>query len=153
MCLDLTKDSKRLTRNLKEKKEPVIAYKILDSDMTSGYKHFQWKVGLNISDRKLTRLTKEELEDSEISKGFHLALDKPEKCPHQCRSAPQSLYQCQYRDHYLCLSRYQYQCLDQRTKIFKCKIDPKDIVSTGIWEGIPSLFATKVTLLGEVEYD
>jgi len=138
MCLTITKDSERLTQNLKEKKEPITAYKVLSPDIKSGYFHFQWKVGLNISDRELTRLTKKELETSKINEGFHLALEKPEEC--QCP--------CQY----LYRRQYLYQCRYQYNKVFKCKIDPKDIVSAGIWEGIPSIVATKVILVEEVRY-
>jgi len=127
MCLTITKDSRRLTRNLKRQKGPVIAYKILNPGMRSEYYYFQWKVGLNISDRRSTKLTENEIYGDMINEGFHLALNKPEKCP------------------YL----NPYQCSAQYNKVFKCEIDPKDIISTGIWSGIPSITATKVTLLEE----
>jgi len=145
MCLTITKDSKRLTRNLRRRRKPIVAYKILRLDMKSGFKGFWWKVGLNISNRESAKPTKEELETSEIDEGFHLALDKPEKCPHQCRYL--YLCQCRHRYRYQYQCRYRCQCHHQRTKIFKCKIDPKDIVSAGVWEGIPSIVATKATLL------
>jgi len=141
MCLEITEDSKRLTRNLRRRKKPIIAYKILSPDMESGYYSFQWTFGLNISDRRSIELLEDEIWHSKINKGFHLALEKPEKCPYQ----PQCYYHCQYR----CL--YLYQCYYRHTKVFKCEIDPKDVVSAGEWLQIPSIIAIKVTLLEEVK--
>jgi len=147
MCLELTKDSERLTQNLKEKKKSITVYKILGSDMISGFEYFRWKTGLNISNRELTKLTKGELRTNEINEGFHLALEKPEKCPNRRPYPCPNHYRCQchYQD------RYQYQC--PYTKVFKCEIDPKDIIAVGIWVGIPSIVVTKVTLLEEVKYE
>lgn len=140
MCLELTKDSERLTQNLKEKKKSITVYKILGSDMISGFKYFRWKTGLNTSNRELAKLTEEELETSEINEGFHLALEKPDKCPYQNLNL--YLCQCHYQD------RYQYQC--PYTKVFKCEIDPKDIIAVGTWVGIPSIVVTKAILLEEI---
>jgi hypothetical protein len=146
MCLDITKESIKETEELKTKGLPIIAYKILQPNMKSMYKIFQWKLGENKSDRESTELTKQELELMEINKGFHFFKNKPKTClyedPHRCQ------YQCRYWSHY----QHQYQCILEKptNKVFKVEIKPENLIALGTWNDFQSLAATKCEIIEEV---
>ena len=148
MCLDITKESLAETEKLKAKGLPIVAYKILEPNMTSMYKGFQWQSGENVSDRDSAELTEDELKTMKIHKGFHFFLNQPEKCPYLNR------YQCRY----LCLCRYlcrylsRYRCLSEKpaSKVFKVEIKPENLIALGTWSDISSLAATQCTLLKEI---
>jgi len=147
MCLKLTIDSKKMTESLKERENSIIAYKILNPDMTSGFRNFQWKIGLNISDRKSTQLTKDETHTGHVYEGFHLTLDIPQGCPHQSKCITPDY--CLVSGSLTCLFAYKHKCL--ATKTYECKIDPEDIISIGTWYNIESIVAIQVTLLDPIQ--
>ena len=132
MCLTLTKDSQRLTRNLRRRKGPIVAYKLINTDNTSFFNDYKWVAGVNISGRKINKLDIFERSDGKVNKGFHFFLEKPEEClrQHQCW--------CPCQCHYQCPCRY--------NKLLKISINPKDIISVGIWENKNCVAATKCTV-------
>jgi len=142
MCLTITKESIEETKELKTNKKPIIAYKILQPNMMSQFKKFQWKLGENISNRPETKLHPSEITLSEVNEGFHFFTDKPKVCPCPCR------YPCQYLYLYPC----PYQCSADNlvNKVFKVQIQPKDIIAIGTWNNINSLAATKCTIIKEI---
>jgi len=146
MCLSLTKDSARLKRNLRRRKKPIIAYKIVNNNWTSGYHSFKWKVGINESNRADTKLTADEIKSCTVNKGFHLALDEPEKCryPHPYPCPYPCLCPCPYPCLCPCPCPYPY------NKVLRCTIDPGDIVAVGKCESITSIVATKVIVIEEI---
>jgi hypothetical protein len=159
MYLEITEESIQETKELKAKGLPIVAYKILQPDMKSQWKEFQWKLGENKSDRESTKLTEQELELMEINKGFHFFINKPKTCeypyryPHQCR------YQCPYpypyQSPYLYLYpyQYQYQCTSKepKNKVFKVEIKPENLISLGTWNDFQSLAATECEIIEETK--
>ena len=152
MCLEITEKSLRETKELKAQQKPIVAYKILDRDLGSQFQEFQWEFGENKSGRESADLTKEELERTEVDKGFHFLLEKPEEClgfklnkDGICQYQIPCLYRCQRQ------YQYQYQCLSSNptNKIFKVEIQPEDLVAIGSWNGFKSLAATKCKLVKE----
>ena len=111
MCLDISKDSTKLKRAVRKKKEKIIAYKILKSEnktLISSYLGTRWFTNKEmVSDRKgkdPTRITKKESEYQEIYYGLHFYAN-----------LATALY-FYYRPPY---------------KIYMVEIDPKDIVAFG----------------------
>ena len=138
MCIE--KIDLEKTKELQNSKEKIIAYKLLNLDMTSIFKNFRWNPGLNISDRESTDLTKEELNSQEVHSGFHFFLDKPKTCQYQCRCP----YRCRYR--YRC--RYPYRCQCRYNTLIEYEIDPKDIVGVGLGSlDTLDIVATKATMI------
>jgi len=147
MCLTITKESIEETKELKTNKKPIIAYKILQPNMMSQFKKFQWKLGENISNRESSLLTEQEIKEMHVNKGFHFFTDKPEVCHQLC------LYPSPYPCSNLYLYPRPYQCSADNlvNKVFKVQIQPKDIIAIGTWNNINSLAATKCTIIEEIK--
>jgi len=143
MCLTLTKDSARLKRNLRRRKRPITAWKLLDPNMESIHNDFTWKKGKNVSNRSTTNLDREEITGRRVSRGFHLFLKKPKGCPYP--------YPCRHRYRYPCRCpyRYQYRCPSENPAniLIKCEIDPEDVVAVGKWEDMDCIVAVKATMI------
>lgn len=142
MCLgklDLEK-----TRELKDSPEKIIAYKIVNPDLTAIYNPYQWKLGENISNRQVLDLTKEEIEFDEVSFGFHFFLDLPEVCqyPYQYQYPCPDPGQCRCPYAY----RYPYRCPYGQNKTLKVEIQPGDIIAVGSWNNESCIVATKATV-------
>ena len=152
MCLEITEKSLRETKELKAQQKPIVAYKILNPDLKSQFKGFQWKSGENQSDRGSADLTEKELQEMEVRKGFHFFLEKPKECPgFKPNEDGTCWYWCQYPYRCLYQSHYQCQSSNPTNKIFKVEIQPEDLVAVGSWNRFESLTATKCKLLEKIK--
>jgi hypothetical protein len=143
MCLKLTRDSARLKRNLRRRKRPIIAYKLLNTDNTSQISPYQWEPGPNESSRASAVLVSGEILTREVHQGFHFFLEEPKGCPRPCQCRCPCLYPCQNRCRYRCTDTF------PTNKVVKFRIEPTDIVAVGKWDSIDCLVATKATMIKE----
>jgi len=74
MCLNLGKNWKSQRTQLRNRTEPIIAYKVLCKDKFSPHYRHKWKMRWNVSDRQTTKVT----EYREINRGFHFYSNKKE---------------------------------------------------------------------------
>jgi hypothetical protein len=162
MCLMLNEDSARLKRNLRRRKKPITVYKALfdfgEDGIFSEYKDFQWKEGLNTSNRDRTVLFTGERRRAQVSEGFHFFLNQ-EEAEEYCRYPYRCQYLYPYRYQYLypyrCLSRCPCRCRypdEQKCpyfKVVKLTIQPKDMVAVGEFDNKQCVVATKATMLTE----
>jgi len=138
MCLSLNENSVRLKKNLRRRKKPIIAYKIVEPTLESQYTYFQWPESGEVkSNRSDTKLTTYEKSNGIVDKGFHFFVLQPEKCK-DCSSLKDNF--CDQR-HNQCAQIY------PTNRILKCEIQPKDIVTVGDWGKYNSLVATKCKVL------
>jgi len=132
MCFWITDKTDEMTEKMKARQEPITAFKVLmHITRKSGtilcspfYYNYEWKKGVNESNRPKKSLSDKEQRDQRIEKGFHFF--KSRKQAH--------------------IKAQQYTWMGD-TSVFKCNIDPKDVVATNKSE----LVATKATLIGEVQ--
>ena len=145
MCLDLIKNWKEETKKLRNSKEKIIGYKLINADNKSFFFPYPWTPGLNISNRKSTDLTDNELSTSKIDTGFHFFLEKPEICnssyDFQCKECSQDLPHYTRNKHYKCRLK------KPLNKVVQFEIDPEDLVAVGTWNLSVSFVATKATLV------
>ena len=113
------------TKELQQSFQPIIGYKLLNNDNTSIFQDFEWQKGLNISNRRITKLTEYELEQNVVYRGFHFATKTSKKM-------------------FLDL------CGNYSNKLAKFSISPKDIVAVGFWDNISCFVATKTTWIEDV---
>ena len=140
MCLYFNNISNSQRRDARIQGKPVIAYKILRRAQKKLYgpyrKTFEWKPGLNISDRGEynyghgERLTKEESERHYISPGLHLMMN--------------------LRDAWREANDLRENPNDRSIEVWEVKVDPKQIVAYGNFYGTPALVAHKVELVRRV---
>ena len=147
MCLTTTEESLKKTRKVKKIGKDIVAYKIVrPNNSAMVYLEFIWpEEGEVKSDRNFIRRRPEEIVRETISEALHLFVEEPEDCPYQCRRL--CLCRYQYRHPYLC----RYRCTDENpvNKVLKVKVNTKDIIAYGEWEGIESIAVTKCTVIKE----
>jgi len=105
MCLVLTQTSSKLKAKYRKMTKPIVAYKVLRSNLRSVVIGRCWRKGINISSRESTRLTSCEVRNQGIDEGFHLFLDLREAV------------------------LYTKMCFN--SVIYRCHISPKDVVAVG----------------------
>lgn len=124
MCIE--KINKKKTLELKASKEPIIAYKLLTTTNNSLLQPYFWSYGLNLSSRNHNWISLFELKKSEVHKGFHFFLERPQKCPYAIKNRDQL---------FLCENRYKYECRllypSRNNILVKFEIEPNDIVVVG----------------------
>jgi hypothetical protein len=123
MCLIITESSRKDTANLirehRQSKQPIIAYKILcqsiDFLLQAPFTMYPFRKGLNISNRRFKIMQESEKKNKEIKFGFHSFMNQTD-----------AENFCQYKmNHSLLFSR---------SRVFKVKIEPKHVVSLGLWD-------------------
>ena len=134
MCFYIKENSERLTKELKQSKTPIVAYKSLfrekllkDGDWcyrSPIYLYYKWEKGLNISNRPVSFLYTYEKWDRCVYNGFHFYRDY--------KKAFNGNFNPKYGH-----------------VIVKFEIDPKDIVCVNEKE----IVATQATLIEEVTED
>lgn len=128
MCLILDEAKTKRIKASKSNK-PIVAYKeLVESPFIKGtfvspYQDWQFGQGKNKSGRLFTDLSKKELKEKEIIKGFHCYVSLKD----------------------LINRRMRFGSYKERA-VFKVKIDRKDLVAYGMFGKNPSLVCTKLTI-------
>lgn len=122
MCFSLIKDSARLKKNLRRRKKPIVAYKVLKSNLRTPFRMgYKWNFGPNTSSREMTKLTLLEIKVRAVFEGFHFHKD-----------IKQAIIQ---RNN---LTNFN----NEKHSVYKVLIEPEDIVAVNKIE----IVATKATL-------
>ena len=128
MCLNI--------KNVKQSKptKPIIAWKVVTKDdMGRIYSLFRdsfvWKNGLNISSRRTTKLTKDEIKWQDVYSGFHCLISRSTAI--RCSKSKDVFCNC---DDFVVMK-----------VVMKVVIQPEDFVAIGTFERKQCIVATKVT--------
>lgn len=140
MCLTLTENSARLKKNLRRRKGPIKAYKILKknihAEFCSLFQGTPWYKDLIIKDFRSSQLTPDEIFHRKVDYGYHFFLNKEDiKICHQAYKRTITYY-CPIingdpEDSYCECSIYRNV---PNNFMGEFEIDPKDIIAVGRYQ-------------------
>jgi hypothetical protein len=127
--MSLDEDWAKLREKYRRKRKPIVAYKVLTHLKRSPYATHQWRWGANRSNRTTVRVEDREAATLSINKGFHFFLG--------IRAAR---VESQYTPDWF-----------PPDKVFKCEIQPSEVVAVGRFSGEKCIVARRAKLIEEVK--
>lgn len=129
MCMSLDKNWAEQREKYRRKRKPITVYKVLTQLKRAPYTGHQWRQGANRSNRTTVRVVSDEACRLRINKGFHFFLGIRAARRESYYAPPGSL----------------------PDKVFKCEIQPSEVVAVGTFNGKKCIVARRARLIEEVK--